>query len=121
DPNGNGTGGPGYTLPDEIVPSLKNVRGAIAMAHAGPNTAGSQFYINTVDNPPLDGSYTVFGMVTQGMDVVDQISQVPVNGSSPVTPVTIDRLVVLFELGVETTQKRPLPVKVYPNPSHGVF
>ncbi|MGC9602768.1 MAG: peptidylprolyl isomerase, partial [Minisyncoccia bacterium] len=69
-----GTGGPGYTIPDEISPSLTNVAGTIAMANAGqPNTGGSQFFINAVDNPSLNGGYTVFGKVTAGMDVVTAI------------------------------------------------
>ncbi len=120
DPKGDGTGGPGYTLPDEIVPSLKNVRGALAMAHAGPNTAGSQFYINTVDNPHLDGSYTVFGKVTQGMSVVDQISQVPVVATKPVTPVVMDSLRIIHKLKV-TSPMASSPLAVYPNPGSGLF
>jgi peptidyl-prolyl cis-trans isomerase B (cyclophilin B) len=72
-PQGTGTGGPGYTFEDEIN-DHKVVRGALAMANAGPNTNGSQFFIVTVDEAPwLDGKHTVFGEVTDGMDVVDQI------------------------------------------------
>src|SRR5919206_354654 len=74
DPTGTGTGGPGYTFEDEIN-DHKVVRGAIAMANAGPNTNGSQFFIVTTDAAPwLDGKHTVFGRVTGGMDVVDAIS-----------------------------------------------
>ena len=73
DPTGTGTGGPGYTFEDEIN-DHKVVRGAIAMANAGPNTNGSQFFIVTTDQAPwLDGKHTVFGEVTAGMDVVDKI------------------------------------------------
>ena len=73
DPTGTGTGGPGYTFEDEINPH-KIVRGALAMANAGPNTNGSQFFIVTTPEAPwLDGKHTVFGRVTEGMDVVDQI------------------------------------------------
>jgi cyclophilin family peptidyl-prolyl cis-trans isomerase len=73
DPQGTGTGGPGYTFEDEIN-DHKVVRGALAMANAGPNTNGSQFFIVTVDAAPwLDGKHTVFGQVTDGMDVVDAI------------------------------------------------
>ena len=72
-PQGTGTGGPGYTFEDEIN-DHKIVRGAIAMANAGPNTNGSQFFIVTTGQAPwLDGKHTVFGEVTAGMDVVDKI------------------------------------------------
>src|SRR4051812_19661251 len=72
-PQGTGTGGPGYTFEDEIN-DHKIVRGALAMANAGPNTNGSQFFIVTTDAAPwLDGKHTVFGQVTEGMDVVDKI------------------------------------------------
>src|SRR3954452_6685343 len=74
DPEGTGTGGPGYTFEDEFN-DRKVVRGALAMANAGPNTNGSQFFIVTTDAAPwLDGKHTVFGEVTNGMDVVDAIS-----------------------------------------------
>ena len=73
-PQGTGTGGPGYTFGDEIN-SHKVVRGALAMANAGPNTNGSQFFIVTTDAAPwLDGKHTVFGEVTDGMNVVDTIA-----------------------------------------------
>src|SRR3954467_10331309 len=76
-PEGTGTGGPGYTFEDEIN-EHKIVRGALAMANAGPNTNGSQFFIVTADECPwLDGKHTVFGQVTGGLDVVDTISTVP--------------------------------------------
>jgi cyclophilin family peptidyl-prolyl cis-trans isomerase len=72
-PEGTGTGGPGYTFEDEIN-QHKVVRGALAMANAGPNTNGSQFFIvTTAEAPWLDGKHTVFGEVTGGMDVVDRI------------------------------------------------
>src|SRR5687767_986899 len=73
DPTGTGTGGPGYQFEDEFN-QHKIVRGALAMANAGPNTNGSQFFIVTTEAAPwLDGKHTVFGQVTGGMDVVDQI------------------------------------------------
>jgi len=76
-PQGTGTGGPGYQFEDEINPH-KVVRGALAMANAGPNTNGSQFFIVTVDAAPwLDGKHTVFGQVTDGMDAVDKIEGLP--------------------------------------------
>jgi cyclophilin family peptidyl-prolyl cis-trans isomerase len=74
DPTGTGSGGPGYTFEDEFN-DHKIVRGALAMANAGPNTNGSQFFIVTTDAAPwLDGKHTVFGRVTDGMDVVNAIS-----------------------------------------------
>jgi peptidyl-prolyl cis-trans isomerase B (cyclophilin B) len=73
DPTGTGTGGPGYTFEDEIN-EHKIVRGALAMANAGPNTNGSQFFIvTTAEAPWLDGRHTVFGQVTSGMEAVDSI------------------------------------------------
>jgi cyclophilin family peptidyl-prolyl cis-trans isomerase len=76
DPTGTGSGGPGYQFEDEFN-DHKVVRGALAMANAGPNTNGSQFFIVTADACPwLDGKHTVFGRVTSGMDVVDTISSV---------------------------------------------
>jgi peptidyl-prolyl cis-trans isomerase B (cyclophilin B) len=77
DPTGTGTGGPGYTFEDEFN-RHKVVRGALAMANAGPNTNGSQFFLVTTEAAPwLDGKHTVFGRVTNGMDVVDAISALP--------------------------------------------
>jgi cyclophilin family peptidyl-prolyl cis-trans isomerase len=77
DPTGTGTGGPGYSFEDEFN-EHKVERGALAMANAGPNTNGSQFFIVTTEAAPwLDGKHTVFGRVTSGMDVVDKISELP--------------------------------------------
>jgi peptidyl-prolyl cis-trans isomerase B (cyclophilin B) len=79
-PQGTGTGGPGYQFEDEIN-DHKVARGALAMANAGPNTNGSQFFIVTIDEAPwLDGKHTVFGQVTGGMDVVDAIEGTPTDG-----------------------------------------
>jgi peptidyl-prolyl cis-trans isomerase B (cyclophilin B) len=93
DPTGTGTGGPGYTFEDEFN-DHPVARGALAMANAGPNTNGSQFFIVTADACPwLDGKHTVFGRVTDGMDVVDEISQVPTNaGDRPSEDVVIERV-----------------------------
>jgi cyclophilin family peptidyl-prolyl cis-trans isomerase len=92
-PQGTGTGGPGYTFEDEIN-DHKVVRGALAMANAGPNTNGSQFFIVTTDAAPwLDGKHTVFGRVTSGHDTVDRISEVERDSrDKPSTPVVIDRV-----------------------------
>ena len=77
DPKGTGTGGPGYEIKDEFTKTAldKNNRGTIAMANAGPNTGGSQFFINLVNNNFLDGKHPVFGKVIKGMDVVDKIGK----------------------------------------------
>jgi cyclophilin family peptidyl-prolyl cis-trans isomerase len=89
-PQGTGTGGPGYTFEDEINPH-KIVRGALAMANAGPDTNGSQFFIVTADAAAwLDGKHTVFGEVRQGMDVVDKLEGVATDASDrPAEPIGI--------------------------------
>ncbi len=92
-PRGDGTGGPGYEFEDE--PNGRPVvRGALAMANRGPNTNGSQFFVVTAAECAwLDGKHTVFGRVTDGMDVVDEISNVPRDGSDhPKEPVTLTRV-----------------------------
>jgi len=76
DPTGTGMGGPGYAIKDEFSKNNKNLRGTVAMANAGPNTGGSQFFINVVNNNYLDSKHPVFGKVVAGMDVVDKISRV---------------------------------------------
>jgi cyclophilin family peptidyl-prolyl cis-trans isomerase len=93
DPTGTGTGGPGYQFEDEPN-EHRVVRGALAMANAGPNTNGSQFFIVTAEATPwLDGKHTVFGRVTSGMDVVDRISAVDRDANDrPREPVTIERV-----------------------------
>jgi cyclophilin family peptidyl-prolyl cis-trans isomerase len=92
-PEGSGTGGPGYTFEDEIN-QHKVVRGALAMANAGPNTNGSQFFIVTTPSAPwLDGKHTVFGRVTDGMDTVDAIESVPTGpGDRPLEPPVIESI-----------------------------
>jgi cyclophilin family peptidyl-prolyl cis-trans isomerase len=89
-PYGTGTGDAGYKFDDEIN-DHKIVRGALAMANAGPNTNGSQFFIVTADAAPwLDGKHTVFGTVTDGMDVVDRIENMPTQGADrPTEPIHI--------------------------------
>jgi cyclophilin family peptidyl-prolyl cis-trans isomerase len=93
DPTGTGMGGPGYTFEDEFN-DRSVVRGALAMANAGPNTNGSQFFIVTAEATPwLDGKHTVFGRVTNGMDVVDTISQLETDANDkPREPVVIERV-----------------------------
>jgi cyclophilin family peptidyl-prolyl cis-trans isomerase len=92
-PEGTGTGGPGYTFEDEIN-QHKVVRGALAMANAGPNTNGSQFFIVTTEEAPwLDGKHTVFGRVTEGSDAVDAIEGAPTGANDrPVEPQVIERV-----------------------------
>jgi cyclophilin family peptidyl-prolyl cis-trans isomerase len=93
DPTGTGTGGPGYTFEDEIN-DHKIVRGALAMANAGPGTNGSQFFIVTTDAAPwLDGKHTVFGQVTSGMEAVDAIEGTPTGArDKPVDDALIERV-----------------------------
>jgi peptidylprolyl isomerase len=79
DPTGTGRGGPGYAIKDEFTNHNKNDRGTISMANAGPNTGGSQFFINLVNNNYLDKAHPVFGKVVEGMDVVDKIGKAKTN------------------------------------------
>ncbi|MBR2254896.1 MAG: peptidylprolyl isomerase [Candidatus Methanomethylophilaceae archaeon] len=104
DPDGNGMGGPGYTIEDEFGTGHSNVRGTVSMANTGrPHTGGSQFFINTVDNTYLDKecrdtpyAHPVFGTVVSGMDVVDAISSVPTDrNDKPLTPVVINKAEVI--------------------------
>jgi cyclophilin family peptidyl-prolyl cis-trans isomerase len=94
-PQGTGTGGPGYEFEDEINQN-KIVRGALAMANAGPNTNGSQFFIVTIDAAPwLDGKHTVFGRVTSGMEAVDSIEGTETGAQDrPVNDAVIERVEV---------------------------
>jgi len=92
-PQGTGTGGPGYTFEDEIN-QHKIIRGTLAMANAGPNTNGSQFFLVTAEATPwLDGKHTAFGRVVEGMDTVDQIEGVETGpGDRPIDPPKIERI-----------------------------
>jgi peptidylprolyl isomerase len=90
DPQGTGLGGPGYAIRDEFAKDNRNARGTISMANAGPNTGGSQFFINVVDNLRLDTKHPVFGRVVSGMEAVDAISRTPTdNRDRPRTPVRV--------------------------------
>jgi peptidyl-prolyl cis-trans isomerase B (cyclophilin B) len=95
DPTGTGSGGPGYQFEDEFN-DQKVIRGALAMANAGPNTNGSQFFIVVTDAAPwLDGKHTVFGRVTSGMDVVDAIVGLPRDSrDKPTEDATIESVAV---------------------------
>ena len=95
-PNGNGMGGPGYSIKDEFGPANRNNRGTISMANSGPNTGGSQFFINLVNNNFLDDKHPVFGKVMEGMDVVDKIGKTKtLRGDRPAKDVTIIHAVMV--------------------------
>ncbi|WP_133139921.1 peptidylprolyl isomerase [Legionella genomosp. 1] len=95
DPLGNGTGGPGYQFDNENTNASFDKPGVLAMANAGPNTNGSQFFITVAPTPTLQGGYNVFGQVTAGQDVADKISQTATDSQDkPVTPVVIESITI---------------------------
>jgi peptidylprolyl isomerase len=95
DPTGTGTGGPGYVIKDEFTKNNRNDRGTISMANAGPNTGGSQFFINVVNNNYLDKKHPVFGKVSSGMEIVDKISKIKTDSQDrPLSKVVINKIVI---------------------------
>ncbi|MFA4960561.1 MAG: peptidylprolyl isomerase [Candidatus Pacearchaeota archaeon] len=103
DPTGTGMGGPGYQIKDEFIAGHSNLRGTVAMANSGPNSGGSQFFINLVDNtyldydkPPFSSKHPVFGEVVEGMDVIDKIGSVQTGyGDKPVNEVRVIKASVI--------------------------
>ena len=127
DPTGTGSGGPGYSIPDEFDSSLSNVQKTISMANSGPNTGGSQFFINLVNNTYLDfdkapftSKHPVFGKVIANFNVVQDIGKVSVNSSDrPLTDVVMDSLRITNAPWTGTSSIDPLSpgIMVYPNPA----
>ena len=124
DPTGTGYGGPGYTIEDEFDASLSNVKKTLSMANAGPNTGGSQFFINLkdnihldFDNPPYSSAHPVFGEVISGWDVVELIENVPVDGNNrPITPVVMNEVRVTQPLAINDFNESDTAYTIYPNP-----
>jgi len=124
DPTGTGSGGPGYTIEDEFDASLSNVKKTLSMANAGPNTGGSQFFINLkdnihldFDNPPYTSAHPVFGEVISGWDVVELIENVPVDGNNrPITEVVMNEIRVTQPLGLTDFNESKTSYTIYPNP-----
>jgi cyclophilin family peptidyl-prolyl cis-trans isomerase len=125
DPTGTGFGGPGYTIPDEFDPETSNVQKALAMANSGPNTGGSQFFVNLVNNTFLDTGYPVFGIVIEDFSVVQDIGMVAVDGNDrPIVDVVMDSLRVTHVgpyVGINELESHSFDISVYPNPAEDQF
>jgi peptidylprolyl isomerase len=125
DPTGTGSGGPGYTIPDEFDSSLSNINKTISMANSGPNTGGSQFFINTKNNTYLDfdkapftSKHPVFGIVISGWDTVEIIENVATNSADrPLIDVVMDSVrVTQIPLAIGALNSQAFVAKVFPNP-----
>ena len=126
DPTGTGSGGPGYTIADEFESSLSNIQKTISMANSGPNTGGSQFFINLVNNthldynkPPLTSKHPVFGIVISGFTVVQDIGLTPVNSANrPNNDVVMDSLRISKDgaLSIGEVENAFVNAVIYPNP-----
>ncbi len=126
DPTGTGSGGPGYTIADEFVTGLSNIQKTISMANSGPNTGGSQFFINLVNNTyldfdkaPLTSAHPVFGITTNNFSVVQTIGAVPTNASNrPLSDVVMDslRITKTYPLSIQSQTQELGSIQIYPNP-----
>jgi len=119
DPTGTGYGGPGYTIPDEFHPLTSNVKKALGMANSGPNTGGSQFFINLKNNTYLNPNYPCFGIVISNFEVVEAIGAVAVNANNhPLVNVYMDSLRVTYwsPTAIQETVKPLQNLKIFPNP-----
>jgi peptidylprolyl isomerase len=126
DPTGTGSGGPGYAIQDEFDPSLSNLQKTISMANSGPNTGGSQFFINLVDNTyldynkaPMTSAHPVFGKTVMNFNIVQAIGAVATDGSDrPITPVVMDsiRRGNIFTVGLDQPGSNLFKLSAYPNP-----
>lgn len=128
DPLGNGTGGPGYTIQDEFDSSLSNLEKTLSMANSGPNSGGSQFFINTKNNTfldfdkaPLSSAHPVFGIVINGWDTVEMIEAVAVNGNDrPLVDVVMDSIRVnQAPLAILNPSQQREKLEIFPNPASG--
>jgi cyclophilin family peptidyl-prolyl cis-trans isomerase len=119
DPTGTGYGGPGYSIPDEFSQYTSNVQKALGMANSGPNTGGSQFFINLKNNTYLNPNYPCFGIVKTNFDVVQTIGQVAVNANNhPLVNVYMDSLRVTYwsPAGITENPEQAINLAIAPNP-----
>ena len=120
DPLGTGFGGPGYSIPDEFDPETSNTQRTVAMANSGPDTGGSQFFFNLVNNSFLDDDHPVFGEVISGWEIVQDIGMVPTVDNKPVTDVVMDSVRVTVRgphVGILTQKINTINLSIYPIPT----